>query len=219
MGKRTCLLAVACVLVVAGAGSAALTDKAIWVFDGSANDSLNVYHGTENGTVTYVADHPSPVGGVGYDYAENQALSLNANGYVRIDTDAWLSPGSGVPGGHDVLVEFWLKTASTSSDMRILYFANDSGQYAHNYQISMTSGTVNFLTRTNVAGQPWNGTWYQVASTASVNNDAWHHVVCTNDGTDNKIYIDGVLDKSIAAPGPSSNCHKWSVRKSFSRRD
>ena len=191
----------AIVLVVVGllvsVSQGAVMNKAVWLFDGNANDSENGYDGAENGTVNYVADHPSPPGGTGYDYAGNQALSLNASGYVRVDSDPVLTPGSGVAGGLDFLVQFWMKTSSNSADMRMIYFAQTTPHTPHNWQIAMGSGTVNILSN--------DGNWDTVSSTGTVNDGEWHHIVYTNDGAANTIYIDGVFNNSAPAGRIRSN--------------
>lgn len=59
------------------------------------------------------------------------------------------------------------------------------GSYAGSHGITKTSeGVINFLIRTNVG-------LYPVAVTG-VTRDVWHHIVGTWDGTNNKIYLDGV---------------------------
>ena len=40
-------------------------------------------------------------------------------------------------------------------------------------------------------------------STATINDDAWHHVVATYDGTTIRLYVDNQADGSISAPSPT----------------
>ena len=197
---RTCVIVLAVAGALAATSGAAVTSKAIWLFDGNANDSENDYDGTPAGAgVTYVDDHPNPVGGAGYDYEGNQALSLDgsADAYVRVETDQFLSPGSGIPGGVDVTVQLWLKTASDGPDMRLVYMAQTTPFTPHNWQISMTSGTVNVLSN--------DGNWDMVSTTGTLNDGEWHHIVYTNDGSANTIYVDGVLNNSADAGRIRSN--------------
>ena len=199
MKKCTAIL-VAGVLLLAGVGNAAVMDKAIWLFDGDATDSVNGYHGAAaGGGVTYVDDHPNPVGGSGYDYVGNKCLKLDASAtaYVRVaNTDSWLTAGSGGL-NLDLLVEFWMKTSSNSADMRMIYFSQTTGHSAQNYQLTMASGIVKILS--------WDGNWDSVSSTGTVNDGEWHHIAYTNDGSNNTIYIDGVFNNSAAAGRIQSN--------------
>ena len=53
-----------------------------------------------------------------------------------------------------------------------------------------------------------------VLSTGSVNDDAWHLVTATFDGSVVKLYIDGVLDATddpLAAPLVPTNMNDWAV--------
>ena len=43
--------------------------------------------------------------------------------------------------------------------------------------------------------------WSQVWGLNDIADGEWHHVVGTWDGTDQSIYIDGVLDSTVVRPG------------------
>ncbi len=139
-------------------------------FEGNANDSVNSFHGTINGSPTFV---PSPVGG--------QALSLSGTGNY-IATTATASQ-LGIGGGNPKTISVWA---------RPLAF-NDGGIW--DLGLAGSSGE-NFALRTLSSGnnawrsQFWGGD-LDFTAPNSLNN--WGYYVLTYDGTTARAYYNGIL--------------------------
>lgn len=195
------LLFAAVVLLASSPASAALEAVAGWTFDDTYQDSVYNYNGASYGA-SFAADHPNPVSGTNYDYAENKSLYLNGTAYVRVDSDTNLGDHTLAFAG-DLTVSMWMKSSSTSADQRVFYFCRNTYP-ALNYQITMESGKVGMMTRNdpNVDGI---GTWHKVQTPGTWNDGQWHHFVFTNDGAETNIYVDGSLD----ATGPALSPTPW----------
>ena len=95
-------------------------------------------------------------------------------------------------------VEAWIKTSftggSTYDNWSIVDF--DRSEY-YNMWIDGSTGFVSFSTTDNTPNTD------DFAGTTAVNDGAWHHIAVVYDGTDKRIYVDGVLDatKSSAHGG------------------
>lgn len=88
--------------------------------------------------------------------------------------------------------EFWIKSSDTvsSGDKYILY--NTGTDYVHLYARATSGGNAKLVAR----AQYTNGTSTEVDTGVIINNNAWHHVVVTHDGSDTanqtlKVYLDG----------------------------
>ena len=118
----------------------------------------------------------------------------SANTALKVNMAAITSDTS-VTGPAAFSVEAWIKTTSTNGG-RILGFGNGSGQSA--------SSTVDRQLYLGTNGKAYFGIGTAktvVASSAAVNNGAWHHVVGTYaTGTNGmKLYVDGTLQGSATA--------------------
>ena len=59
---------------------------------------------------------------------------------------------------------------------------------------------------TNIWGYIWSGsTAYHVTSTTSTDNNLWHHVAMTRDGTTMRLYINGVQEDTVDVTGVTMN--------------
>jgi len=85
-----------------------------------------------------------------------------------------------------------INTTSTASRRTV---SKDDASSNRSYLVQITStGTVKF-------GIFRSGSFYSVESTGTVNDGADHHYACVNDGSDLKVYIDGVLDNTTVGDG------------------
>ncbi len=88
-------------------------------------------------------------------------------------------------------VEFWVKSNGFGLLEGLVTKGDDSWR-VH----TETNGTVKF------AGS---SAFPDFASTSAIDDNTWHHVAATYDGTTAKIYIDGVEESSVAANDPIDN--------------
>lgn len=97
----------------------------------------------------------------------------------------------------EMTVSSWVKTShnhnSWTSNWAILDF--DRSEYFNFFVHG--NGKVSFCSK-NASGGIHD---FHAGQSGQVNNDEWHHVVATYDGTQKKIYIDGVLIQSAMTPG------------------
>ncbi len=162
--------------------------RGLWKFDGQTpNDSTeNNNHCSLIGSAGYSTDVPS-------DY--NVWLtnrSLQTNGTTTIG-EIYNSSSLNITGS--ITVEAWVKTNTTSGYQRIVsrYGASDGG-----YVLDLASGKPTFYTLVNPSSLD------SVASPTAVSTGVWHHVAGVFDGSQLRIYVDGVLaasKSSTAAPG------------------
>jgi hypothetical protein len=122
------------------------------------------------------------------------ALTTETNGALKL-TQAAITADTSVTGPAAFSVEAWVRTTSAAGG-RILGFGNASGTTA--------STTVDRQLYLGTSGKAYFGVGTAktvVASTAVVNNGAWHHVVGTyTSGTNGmKLYVDGNLQGSATA--------------------
>ena len=97
-----------------------------------------------------------------------------------------------------VSMSAWFKTTDTTSTQVIIgKEAITSGNRSYMLYYSGTGGsfTIKFLIFTS--GNANN----QAVSTSTVTDGNWHHVLGVNDGTDLKIYIDGILEDTNVGGG------------------
>ncbi|MBT0770538.1 LamG domain-containing protein [Kineosporia sp. J2-2] len=92
-------------------------------------------------------------------------------------------------------VEAWVRT-STGSGGRIIGFGNNRGGIDFNGNATVSGQFDKHLYMTDngrlVFGVYW-GTFYTLTSTASYNDDQWHHVVGTQGPGGMRLYVDGQL--------------------------
>ncbi|GAB3669833.1 hypothetical protein GCM10027589_38050 [Actinocorallia lasiicapitis] len=147
-------------------------------------------------------------GTTGLDWAGGNQLTLgsgvsrNQNGAISGDTDKatgfnGLSSGNGrsglTAGPNTFTVEAWVKTGSGLGG-KIVGFGDktsgDSASYDRHLYMN-NSGKITFGV--------YPGQVKSVTTPASYNNNAWHHVVGTLDGSGMKLYVDGALRASDAS--------------------
>lgn len=91
---------------------------------------------------------------------------------------------------------FWIKSATNGS---VLVSKDDGGTNRAFQLFKDTNGRINFST---VSGTTVSTL---VETTAGIDDEIWHRVVCTYDGTAKSIYIDGSLRDTAALSGAINN--------------
>lgn len=169
-----------------GLGSEAV---GIWAFDeGSGTIVLDSSNYGNNGTLTngpvWTTDTPSGKG---------SALSFDGvNDYVDAKN------GTSLNITKEITIEAWAKYGTMSGSRDIL---NHSG--CNGYFLYAIGGSGIAL------GQQCNGD--TLKGTKDINDNKWHHLVGTYDGTTARIYIDGVLNNSNTKSWTFSNNGNLSI--------
>lgn len=173
-------------LFASGTSEAALVG--FWNFENTLNDSSgNANHGTAGGGgPTFVAD--APVGG------GTRSLSFTGGQHVVVANEANFDLGN------NITVSTWVK-GFPGSDWEP--FISKNGE-PDGWQLRRHSNTqrIDFTTRRSPDNSQTdfpstNDAAGQIIATDPGN---WHHIVGTFDGSVKKIYIDGVLNNSVAVP-------------------
>ncbi len=97
-----------------------------------------------------------------------------------------------------VSVSVWIKT---SADGTVMQQASDVGSLIGGYRISVSSGLARF-TIGKRTGSVEGTDWAKAISTTTVTDGFWRHVCGTFDQSNIRIYIDGVLENTVALSGP-----------------
>ena len=113
--------------------------------------------------------------------SRNSAIEFDGvDDYVEVAEDTSLRPST-------IAVEVWIQTVQTSLG-RIVMKPNSSSYQSWSLLINLDAGKVQFRTDTP-------STVY-ATSTTNINDGFWHHIVGTDDGSNLKIYVDGVLEET-----------------------
>jgi len=125
----------------------------------------------------------------------DNALNLDGvNDYVVLDnvgTNASLS----FAGTSNFTLEAWVNRKATGADAAIVSKFN--GGVAGNYWLLIGSNGKPYFSR---EAAPWT-----VPASNVLPENEWHHIAGVFDGSTMKIYIDGILDNSVAASGSISS--------------
>ena len=100
-------------------------------------------------------------------------------------------------GASAISAEVWFKTPTPAYEQVI--FAKAYSTYVFEIRC-LTSGFIAIRVKTDVNCSPW-----PVTGTVSVDDDKWHHVALSWDGTTINTYVDGVLDATGTLAGVVQN--------------
>ena len=168
-----------------------------WSFDGkqtvwtstTAATTLDTSGQNNTGTLTNMSQSTSPTPG-----KIGQAFYFDgSNDYVNVGTSSILNP-------QYMSAAAWVKQSSSPPNAWGVFLARWTGGNA--YHFSAGDGTTEnklkiFINTTS--GQQ------SVAITGTMSYNTWHHVAFTFDGANLKLYLDGVLNNSIAFTGTISS--------------
>lgn len=151
-------------------------------------NTVGLWHLEESaGSGAYIQDSSAsgfdgtPSGATYSDGKIGKARSFDGNDdYVVVIDNAALTPANNT-------TEAWIKYNSLGTDD---YFVGKNGEYALVYNFAATNCTANKFGFALFSG----GTWACASSATTPVVDQWYHVVGTYDGTNIRIYINGVLE-------------------------
>jgi len=164
---------------------------AYWRFNDGAGtilaDEMGAYNGTLTNGPTWVTD-----GGVTATAGDHAIDFDGTNDYVNLGQDLFNSDMQGS-------VSAWIYWDSSSSNGGYIFCAASS---------SISDEIIGIFVHTDdkIYVMDRNG-FDQVKTDALVSHDVWHHVVVTADGSQWKVYLDGVLQALTVSAG--SNTGAW----------
>jgi len=147
-------------------------------FENNAVDSSGKgINGTATGSPTYASG------------ALGQAISLNGSNYINCGKPAPLNFGLG-----NWSIAAWVKTSQTDKGTVFANGGDETGGIRYAVCVGeITAGAVTVTTDDDV-------TKVQATSTATVNDNQWHHVIALRNGLTLRVYVDGVFDGSNSLP-------------------
>lgn len=164
--------------------------SSMWQFNaGSGTVAVDSATAGNNGTLGGAASWVTGFAGNGLQFN-------GSSGFVTFGT------GPSVSGTSNFSVSAWIKTTATADG--IIVQQRDASGYNGEYMFSVNStGKLNFMVYGNGAYQ------FDFATTQSINNGAWHHVVAVRNGVTGSIYVDG-------NPTPAATANGTAVRSMLS---
>ncbi len=111
------------------------------------------------------------------------AFDLHPGGYITVPDSSLLNPTNAIT------VEAWVFQRSQSSNAPVVAKGNG---YNNGYILSIKTGTPNFI----IAGIGFGG--------GVVNTNQWTHLAGTFDGTDRRLYVNGVVKSSVYSAATGS---------------
>ncbi len=206
-GRLFCAVLMASLLTLS-TPAAPPTPLAYWSFDEDAeatrqvndltgNSNSGILFGAGDVFPTFSSDVPAALSGgrsLSFADANDQYVGLDMSfsglgALPTVSASAWFNTSAMGPPTGSVQQNNWA----------ILDF--DRSEYFNVY-VRDTDGAIGFSTN---AGGPGADIHDQVGMTTGLNDGMWHHVAVVYDGTDKRIYVDGMLDGTAAnAHGGSS---------------
>lgn len=155
-----------------------------WTGDNTAGDATGNGH---NGTL---------VNGTTFDTGVlGQAFKFDGvNDYITVPGNAALQPAT-------ISVATWFKASPSSADQLLIDSSHGTGGGGWALQLFGTFRAASQENRIDFAYGNGTVAFPHVQSNTIVADDAWHHVLATLDGSDLRIYIDGILENTVAYTG------------------
>ena len=91
-------------------------------------------------------------------------------------------------------IEAWIKSNASNGNTQIILSKHLSPSDTDGYDLRLVSNAVKFY---------WNNN--SIVATHAIDTNRWYHIAVTFDGTNYKLYLDGILDKTAAGVNPTSN--------------
>jgi hypothetical protein len=136
-----------------------------------------------NGNTGTLVNDPQWVAG---KFGNALSFSSVSENYVEVTNDTELNPAN-------ITVEAWVNLSSFTS--RPCIVGKGTGSIGAYYLVVETSGKVRLWYTLST------GNWHYVESTITLSTNTWYHLAGTYDGTDAKVYINGVEEGKKYDPG------------------
>jgi hypothetical protein len=183
------------------------------VWDGSYRGVWHLPNGTSLTTTdsTANANHGQSNSASATAGVINGAASYNGSGQSTVISNA---PNFDFEHNQPFSVEFWLKKPLDTVANQILISKKNTYWTGAGFDFWTWAGSNNAIFDLMDSA----GTWYQIGSNVNVQDNVWHHIVGTYDGSSNrsgmKMYVDGILT-STGSPAAIPNTIRNSYNLTF----
>lgn len=144
---------------------------AYWRMEGNSNDSKSSFNGTDT-AMTYSASFGKFGSGAGFNGSTS-----------KIDFGNPI-----IPIGVKTMMA-WVKLTSAANEHTIIANSTFGAQFGDYLGVAITSGYLRHYAVVTGGNRDTFGT-------TNIADNNWHHVAVTYDGTNSKLYVDGVLEKT-----------------------
>ncbi len=151
-------------------------------FEQNADDSAGTNSGTEENGMTYVAGNVTDDGQV-------YAADPNGTDYILLSKDAYPKAGLG-NGLEEFTYSCWVSLEEGEGGILLGVF-NEGATTGMRFSINSVENDISVFMRQE------NGASIHPATSPLAADGHWHYVVTTYDGTDMKIYVDGILKSTV----------------------
>ncbi|HTA63021.1 MAG TPA: LamG-like jellyroll fold domain-containing protein [Bacteroidia bacterium] len=126
-------------------------------------------------------------------YFKSQGIPAEALNFDGVDDNVSIPNNAALNIINAITIESWIKTTGSPTSEQYIITKNDDSYYV-GLNVAGAVGQVSFYL--NGVSSSW-----LYSSSTTLNDNNWHHVGCTYDGSTMSIYVDGALDNSIALTG------------------
>jgi hypothetical protein len=156
-----------------------------WQLDESSGNTANDITGYFPGTNTNVTVNATGKFGKAFQYAGTGYTNMGTTSPLRFQTHT---------------ISFWINTSSTSQSGLVSNWVWYSGQYYGYDIIMLANGTLEYRLKFN------DGTGLTLTSSA-INNNTWHNIIATFNGTTAYLYVDNVQADTDGAAAKTIQYH------------
>ena len=151
--------------------------------DGSGSTAVDVSTGGNDATALGTLSHVATSIGTAMEFD-------GASNGLEVAYDASQQPS-------EITVSCWFNADDLSTDMKLVS-KTESGGWQLGFNSPGDTGNLSFLVRVGASY------YYASKATSGLGTGQWYHVVGTYDGSNVRLYIDGVLEDTTAASGTIS---------------